>query len=217
MNEKAALRRHIRSLDPGGEARQRESAAISARILQSPWYQEARIVGGYMPLAREADITPVLADALHSGRILALPLCTQAPQMTLRRVTSLEELIPGAYGILEPREDTEIIQVDALDLLLVPLEGIDPCGMRLGKGGGYYDCLLADSEITTIGCALSWQWADELPRERWDRALYACADENGLHYFATKDRNERKHQYGNEKESTEDREGHKALHEGRYL
>jgi len=183
MNEKAALRRHIRSLDPGGEARQKESAAITARILQSPWYQEARIVGGYMPLPREADITPVLADVLRSGRILALPLCTQAPHMTLRRVTSLGELIPGAYGILEPREDTEIIQVDALDLLLVPLEGIDPCGMRLGKGGGYYDCLLAGKCVRTMGCALTWQQTEQVPAQPWDRALSACAFADGICYY----------------------------------
>ncbi len=180
MNDKAALRRYLRSLDRGEEARRQESRSISECILHSPWYQEARIIGGYMPLSREADITPVLADVLRSGRTLALPLCGEAPQMTLRRVSSLAELVPGAYGIWEPREDTEIIEADALDLLLVPLEGIDPCGMRLGKGGGYYDCLLAGKSVRTMGCAFSWQKAERIPAQPWDRALSACAFADGI-------------------------------------
>lgn len=183
MNDKSLLRRHIRSLDPGREARERESAAICAHILQSPWYREARVIGGYMPLPREADITPVLLDALAAGKTLALPLCGDAPHMTLRHVASLEELIPGAYGIREPREDSEIIAVDALDLLLVPLEGIDPRGMRLGKGGGYYDCLLSGRRPNTMGCALSWQRVERVPAQPWDMPLTACAHRDGVEYY----------------------------------
>ena len=201
---KREWRAYLRSQHEGSAARDKQSALLCRHILNSSEYKSARVIGGYMPLPREADVLPVLMDALVQGKTLALPSCGQPPHMTLHRVNSLEELLPGAYGIPEPGRDQEIIPVEQVDMLLVPLEGIDRAGFRLGKGGGYYDCLLADSEITTIGCALSWQWADELPRERWDRALYACADENGLHYFATKDRNERKHQHGNEKESTED-------------
>lgn len=152
-------------------------------ILASPWYREARVIGGYMPLEREADVTAVLTDALRSGKTLALPLCGAAPHMTLRRVRALEELVPGAYGIPEPGEDMEIIPVDALDLLLVPLEGIDPRGMRLGKGGGYYDCLLAGKDVRALGCALSWQWVDCVPAEPWDRRLSACAGADGVCYF----------------------------------
>lgn len=183
MREKAALRRLLRSLHEGPEARARESEALCGHILNSAWYRDAQVVGGYMPLPREADVTAVLRDVLSSGRTLALPLCGMAPQMTLRRVTSLEELVPGAYGIPEPGEESEIIPVDALDLLLVPLEGIDPSGMRLGKGGGYYDCLLAGRSVRTMGCALSWQRAAHIPAQEWDRPLTACADRDGIHIF----------------------------------
>lgn len=183
MIDKAVLRRHIRSLYAGPGEREAQSAAICRYILESPWYRQARVIGGYVPLMREADILPVLRDALASGRTLALPLCARAPYMTLRRVTSLEALVSGAYGIPEPEEGTEIIPVDALDLLLVPLEGVDPYGMRLGKGGGYYDCLLADKDVRTMGCALSWQRVARVPVQQWDRPLTALADRDGVHYF----------------------------------
>ena len=183
MSEKAALRRQLRSLYGGAQVRAEESRLICRHILESDWYREAQIVAGYVPLKWEADVTAVLQHALESGRTLALPLCAEAPRMTLRRVASLEALVPGRYGIPEPREDTEIIDVEAVHLLLIPLEGIDPGGMRLGKGGGYYDCLLADRSVRSVGCALSWQKADRIPNDPWDRPLAACADREGMHIF----------------------------------
>lgn len=180
---KREWRSHLRALHEGREVRDRQSAALCRHILNSDEYKSACVIGGYMPLPREADVLPVLTDALAQGKMLALPLCGQAPHMTLRRVDSLDELVPGAYGIPEPHESSAVIPLSQVDLLLVPLEGIDKSGMRLGKGGGYYDHLLAGANVKTIGCALTWQWAESLPAESWDEPLYACADEAGVHVF----------------------------------
>lgn len=182
-NEKAALRRLIRQRFPGEGERVRQSEAICAAVLKSRWYREARVVGAYIPMAQEADIMAVMRDVLTSGRMLALPLCGQAPHMTLRRVRTLEALLPGAYGIPEPSQNAEEIPVESVDLLLTPLEGIDPSGTRLGKGGGYYDCLLAGKHVRTMGCALAHQLVEYVPLDAWDRPLAACADETGVHYF----------------------------------
>lgn len=183
VSEKGVLRRDLRALFQGRDERDRQSALICSHILASGWYREAKIVGGYIPMAREADVTAVLRAALDAGKTLALPRCGTAPHMTLRRVAKLAELIPGAYGIPEPGEDTEIIDAAALDLLLTPLEAIDSSGIRLGKGGGYYDCLLAGRDVRTMGCALSWQLVERIPAEAWDRRLRACVFQDGIRYF----------------------------------
>lgn len=180
---KQELRAYLRSLHRGQAARDAESEKLCRHILESEWFRHARVIGGYMALPREADVTPVLAEAIRQGKTLALPLCGDAPQMTLRRVASLEELAVGAYGILEPAAKLDVIPVRDVDLLLVPLEGIDRNGFRLGKGGGYYDCLLAENPVRTIGCALSWQWTEDVPHDPWDIPLTACADHAGIHHF----------------------------------
>ncbi len=180
---KKQLRSALRALHRGKEIRDAQSAEICRHILSSDAYKNAHVIGGYMSLPWEADILPVLEDALAQGKTLAMPLCGPAPHMTLRRVAAISDLRPGAYGIPEPSVHAPIIPADAVELLLVPLEGIDRQGFRLGKGGGYYDALLTGRQVQTIGCALSWQWVDALPREQWDQPLKACADENGLHYF----------------------------------
>ncbi len=180
---KRELRIHLRALHEGQAVRDAQSAAICQHILKSPAYAGASVIGGYMPLSREADITPVLLDTLRKGKTLVLPLCGAAPYMTLHRVASVTDLVPGAYGIPEPSRDAPIVPAEAVDLLLVPLEGIDPDGFRLGKGGGYYDYLLPKARGVTMGCALSWQWTERVPREPWDIPLKACADACGIRCF----------------------------------
>lgn len=180
---KRKLRAHLRSLHMGRDERDAQSERLCRHILQSSAFRDSRVLGGYMALPREADVTPVLKEALRQGKTVALPLCGDAPHMTLRLVSSMDDLIVGAYGILEPASNAPVISAQDVDLLLVPLEGIDAKGFRLGKGGGYYDRLLAQNDVLTIGCALTWQWAEWIPHDPWDVPLTACADQDGITFF----------------------------------
>ena len=180
---KAELRCQLRARHPGQAERDRQSALICRHILLSEAFRRARVIGGYVPLLREADVTQVLQETLACGKVLALPRCGCPPEMTLHRVTDLRCLVHGPYGLLESAAEMEIIAPDALDLLIVPLEGIDPRGRRLGKGGGYYDRLLAQTDVLTIGTALTSQWAEHIPSDPWDVPLKSCVDEHGIHWF----------------------------------
>ena len=182
-NDKAALRRRVREAFPGQAARDAESALICRHVLDWEGYLSAKIIGGYMPMAHEADVTAILLDALKQGKTLLLPRCGRKPDMVFHRVQSLEELVPGAYGLLEPAPDAPVVEPGCIDLLLTPLEALTPDGWRLGKGGGYYDHLLQAHDLMTLGVALSWQWVEALPRESWDRPLRAAADRSGIRLF----------------------------------
>ncbi len=58
--------------------------------------------------------------------------------MNVYEIHSLQELYPGAYGILEPKEDPErLIQPEAIDFAFIPCIAMKQ--KRLGHGGGYYD------------------------------------------------------------------------------
>lgn len=35
-----------------------------------------------------------------------------------------------------------------------------------------------------LGCALPWQWVDDIPRESWDIPLGACVDGEKIRYFS---------------------------------
>lgn len=180
---KKELRNCIRSRYEGDDEKVRQSELLCQAILSSEEYRTAKTIAGYMPMVREADIHQILIDALGRGKILVLPLCGEAPDMTLRRITSMSDLRSGSYGISEPSDDAPEVNPADVDLFLVPLEGIDHEGRRLGKGGGYYDRMLMGVSGVTMGCALSWQWMDNVPTESWDVRLNACADQQGIHYF----------------------------------
>lgn len=182
--EKAALRRAIRARFPGKAQRDAQSERICHAIAQSPLFYCANVIGGYMPMAREADITPLLRLALAQGKTLLLPKVEGTRQLSMRRIDSLSALVCGAYGIAEPPADSPVVSPDTMNLLLTPLEGIDPAGIRLGKGGGYYDALLPLKNGVALGCALPWQWVAQVPRESWDIPLDACTDGEEIRYFA---------------------------------
>lgn len=182
--DKAELRRRIRAAYPGEAQRNAESEALCRHVLAWQEYRQAVVVGAYVPMKREADVTPILRDALMTGKTLLLPRVESEGQMTFRRVRDLTSLVVGAYGLLEPGEREEVADPVSLDVLIVPIEGIDRHGLRLGKGGGYYDRMLGATHCRTIGAVMSWQWVSSVPRESWDQALEMAVDCEGIHCFA---------------------------------
>ena len=145
--EKAVLRKTIRARYPGKNQRDAESARLCAVIAQSDLFRRANVVAGYVPMAREADIMPLLRLTLDLGKTLLLPRVEGARQMTMRQSCDLSALIPGTYGIPEPPESAPILLPDAIDLLLTPLEGVAPDGTRLGKGGEEADVSLRGGKL----------------------------------------------------------------------
>lgn len=129
------------------------SNSICQRILNHPWYLEAKTIMAFMPKYPEPDIIPVLQDILDSGRMLLLPRCDTREQMTARVIRTLSQLQEGIFGLLEPSEDTEIFPPEQIDLILVPGMAFDEEGHRLGRGRGYYDRFLTDTIARTIGIA----------------------------------------------------------------
>lgn len=183
VKNKKDIRRAVRGAFPGQAERSRQSGLICAGVLAWERYRQARVVAGYIPMPHEADITPVLLDALACGKTLVLPRCGKPPEMRFHLVRSLEELKPGAFGLPEPAANAPEVLPENIDLLLTPLEAVDCRGMRLGKGGGYYDKALEKTELFALGIALEHQWVQQLPHDAWDRPVNAVADPSGIHLF----------------------------------
>ena len=183
--EKAALRRRIREHAPDPEALRAESAALCARILESALFREAKAVAAFMPLPGEADIRPVLAACLASGKRLALPATRADLSMTFRLAADLAALTPDAFGIPAPGPEAPGIPAGDLDLMLVPLSAVDARGYRLGKGGGCYDRWLRAHAFrgVTLGVALRHQWVERVPAEAWDIPLERAVTPDTLVIF----------------------------------
>ncbi len=161
------------------------SARVQHRLLSTDAYLAAAKVVLYAPLGREVETDLIAADALRSQRQLYYPIADRKHRrIRLSAVSDLSELRTGAFGILEPPA-AGALEAEALGAALVCVPGIafTPDAARLGRGGGYYDRLLAalSAQAVTAGLGYSFQLIDRLPEQAHDRRLDFIVTESAVY------------------------------------
>jgi 5-formyltetrahydrofolate cyclo-ligase len=175
--EKRELRDILRAcrdgLQPGYVAA--ASAAIQRRLLASAAYRTAPIVVLYASKDSEVQTALIFADALAAGRCVLFPKVQRDTRsLALVKVRSQSELAPRTFGIREPMgTETQPVATLRHALVCVPGLAFSPDGLRLGRGGGYYDRLLAEAahEIQSAGLAYAFQVLDRIPQSLGDQRL----------------------------------------------
>lgn len=129
----------------------------------------------------EVSLTP-LVQALWQKNVMCYLPCLQSNKTLLfaewQSDTTFKQ---NQFGILEPVCDSRL-SANEMDVLLMPLVGVDAQGHRLGMGGGYYDRTLGQcvTRPYLIGLAHSCQQVEALSPEPWDIPLNALVTELGL-------------------------------------
>lgn len=123
---------------------------LSRGAVNLPELAEARTVAAYVSVGREPG-TRALLDALHARRVrVLLPVLLPDNDLDWAAYEGGDSLVPAARGLLEP--DGPRLGPDAVldtDVVLLPGLAVDGRGMRLGRGGGSYDRVLA--RLATAG------------------------------------------------------------------
>lgn len=73
----------------------------------------------------------------------------------------------GAFNIEEP-DGANLTDISEIEVVIVPAVAYDLHGNRVGRGKGYYDRLLADTNATKIGMAYDFQIFDEIDTDPFD-------------------------------------------------
>jgi 5-formyltetrahydrofolate cyclo-ligase len=176
--EKQMLRLHVanalRAINPAEHAE--KSAALAAHLARRLG-SDPGLVLGFAPLRREPDWT----SAIGPGWGVALPR-VDGEGMIFHRVSTFAELTRGAHGTLEPAADaaTRVSPADAA-AVLVPGVALDLAGARLGRGGGFYDRLLAHPHFTArrIAVCFACQLVERVPVEPHDIEVDEIVTEDG--------------------------------------
>ncbi|MCX5411963.1 5-formyltetrahydrofolate cyclo-ligase [Streptomyces sp. NBC_00059] len=146
MSRKQSLRRELiaaRRLLTQEDVREAASVLASAAV-DLPELTGAQTVAAYVSVGREPG-THALLDVLRArGVRVLLPLLMADNDLDWAVFEGLEHLVPAGRGLLEPdgpRLGPRAV-LDA-DAVLLPGLAVDGRGMRLGRGGGSYDRVLA--------------------------------------------------------------------------
>ena len=124
---------------------------IFENFINMPEFICAQNIFAYISDGREPDTVRIIQKALDMGKTVALPISYSGGQMAPHVITSLQELVPGRFGIPAPPEESPVLSEEDINLIIVPAVTFNRKGFRLGRGGGYYDRFLERSSAFSVG------------------------------------------------------------------
>lgn len=143
------------------------SNALAEKFYNTPAYQAASTIYGYLPYNQEVRTVPMLQRALDDGKRVAVPK-VYGEEMRFIYLEDLTQVSKGYAGIPEPIADAPVAE-DKQALVLMPGLAFDPQGHRIGYGGGFYDRFLAqEPHHPTLALCYEFQMQAHLDTEEFD-------------------------------------------------
>ncbi|HIZ71360.1 MAG TPA: 5-formyltetrahydrofolate cyclo-ligase [Candidatus Atopostipes pullistercoris] len=163
-------------------ARKEISNQIQDQLFQSDLWRDAQTIGVYLSVGNEWDTREIVNRALEEGRDVVIPKTfPDTKEMVFYQITDLKQTVKGPFNLDEPdTNQTEPVDKDRIDLLVVPGLAFTENGYRIGFGGGYYDRYLANFIHPTVSILHSSQILDTFLVEHFDIPVSYLITEKGI-------------------------------------
>lgn len=188
---KSLIRRQLRDRLNAMTDAERHAKSLSATgfITASPEFVAARVVMLYLSTASEIDTAPLALRCWQSGKTVVVPKVSwDQRRMMPVEISSLQTgLTSTGPGIREPVAGNPV-PTEFIDLVIVPGLGFTDKGHRIGRGMGFYDRFLAQSEFVGLSCGMAFepeQLMPELPVLDHDMPLSMLVTDRGIRRFAS--------------------------------
>ena len=155
----------------GKETRDIYSKEILEKILSSSYYKNAKTIMTFVSFSDEVNTHEFMKRAIADGKRIVVPITfPENHQLKPSQLKAFNELEPGFYNILTPKEEfIRFIDPQEIDLVITPGVAFRRDGYRVGYGGGYYDRFLSKIPNTpTIAICFDMQIVDDLPTDHYD-------------------------------------------------
>jgi 5-formyltetrahydrofolate cyclo-ligase len=184
--EKRALRSELIAVRArlSQEERFQKSLAIAARLEEVPAFREARVVALYAPLGTEVESSEMDRRLAARGARVVYPRSLVAERRLVFSRCAPGDLVRGPLGAREPPAQLGTIDVEDIDCVVMPGVAFSLDGLRLGRGGGYYDVTLRGMpRAARVGVAFDAQVVPAVPHEPHDAPLDAVVTESRVLLF----------------------------------
>jgi 5-formyltetrahydrofolate cyclo-ligase len=118
-----------------------KSNVIINQLFQTEAFRQSGTVHTYVSIngRKEVNTEPLIEYILESDKRLFVPI-TNMETCTLSHgeLTDVSELETNKWGVREPKQSCEL-DLETLDVIIVPMAAADRKGNRLGYGKGFYD------------------------------------------------------------------------------
>ncbi|VJW32463.1 5-formyltetrahydrofolate cyclo-ligase [Streptococcus pneumoniae] len=114
------------------EQKQAIDQALTERLLQHPFYQEAKVIATYLSFSHEFQTQELIEQALKDGKKVLIPKTYPKGRMDFV-VYDPQQLVKTFFALLEPQGDLEVVDASQIDLIHVPgrtLSTIYPCQIQ---------------------------------------------------------------------------------------
>ena len=191
LNDKTALRSRLLAARAAMSPEQRQQAGLDLgrRTLALLPARLPAVVAGYVSVGAEPG-TPALLDALRArGVRVLLPLLQEDNDLDWGVYQGAQSLVGARRGLREPGgAPLGPEAVCEADLVLMPGLAVDRRGVRLGRGGGSYDRVLArlaaaGSQAPLVTLLYDDEVLPEVPAEAHDRPVDAAVTPSKLWRF----------------------------------
>jgi 5-formyltetrahydrofolate cyclo-ligase len=159
--------------------REAASAAVATALLHG--LAGVHTFAAYAPEEEEPGYGRLPAAFTQLGARVLLPVVPSRGH-ELAWAVDTGRLAPGRFGLLEPvGPRLGPTAVGTAEVMVVPALAVSRDGVRLGRGGGYYDRALRHARPDAVLVALVFddELVDDLPAEPHDRRVTAVVTPSG--------------------------------------
>lgn len=174
-HDKSALRHAVLARRRLTTPAERESAGerVAAAAVESGLFDGVHTVAAYVSMGTEVSTLPLLRELLARDVRVLVPRLGAGRDLGWGVLERMDDLADA--GERRPQEpEGETLPAEAIanaDMTITAAVLVNHDGWRLGRGGGWYDRMLALRRTGTSVTAVVWPWEfvdRELPREEHD-------------------------------------------------
>jgi len=187
MESKSKIRKRILNVrnNMSKEDVKKNSNAIMDKITSLDIYKQSKVVFIYMDFKNEVITSNLIKRMLSEKKRVVIPYTDSINTVLIpSEITKESDLKQNSFGYFEPKSILPV-NIEEIDLVIVPGVVFDKNLNRIGFGKGYYDKILnrLKPSAKKVALAHDFQVLEDIPAEEHDVKMDMIITEKNIYPF----------------------------------